>query len=83
MRLLYSKADLITFQVKKEKDDIVEQCIQEHQNSKWRFKLITNVTFFAAMLKNIPLESQDFVLREPLLRHAQVNCLLSNKDSEL
>ena len=39
--------------------------------------------FFAAMLKNIPLGSPDSVLGEPLLRHAQVSCLLSNKDSEL
>ena len=34
--------------------DIVEQWTQERQNRKWRFKLITNVTFFAALLKIIP-----------------------------
>ena len=51
--LLCSKADLITIQGKVEKFGIVEQCAQERQNTKWRFKLIRNVTIFAALLKNI------------------------------
>ena len=54
-QLLCTKADLITIQGKVEKFDIVEQCTQERQNTKWRFKLITNVTIFAALLKNIPM----------------------------
>ena len=73
---------MITIQGKVEKFDIVEQCTQERQNTKWRFKLITNVTIFAALLKNIPMGCPDSVLPEPLLRHTQVNCLLSNKDKE-
>ena len=77
-----TKADLITIQGKVEKFDIVEQCTQERQNTKWRFKLITNVTIFAALLKNILMGCPDSVLPEPLLRHSQVNCLLSNKDKE-
>ena len=80
--LLCTKVDLITLQGKVEKFDIVEQCTQERQNTKWRFKLITNVTIFAALLKNIPMGCPDSVLPEPLLRHTQVNCLLSNKDKE-
>ena len=44
--------------------------------------MITNVTIFAALLKNIPMGCPDSVLPEPLLRHTQVNCLLSNKDKE-
>ena len=80
--LLCTKADLITIQRTVEKFDIVEQCTQERQNTKWRFNLITNVTIFAALLKNIPMGCPDSVLPEPLLRHTQVNCLLSNKDKE-
>ena len=75
--LLCTKADLITIQGKVEKFDIVEQCTQERQNTKWRFKLITNVTIFAALLKNIPMGCPDSVLPEPLLRHTQVNCVFS------
>ena len=63
-RLLCTKADLITIQGKVEKFDIVEQCTQERQNTKWRFKLITNVKFFAALLKNIPMGCPDSVLPE-------------------
>ena len=65
-----------------EKIDIVEQCTQKRQNTKWRFKLITNVTIFAALLKNIPMGCSDSVLREPLMKNHSVNCLLSNKDKE-
>ena len=80
--LLCTKADLKTIQGKVEKFDIVEQCTQERQNTKWRFKLITNVTIFAALLKNIPMGCPDSVLPEPLLKNHSVNCLLSNKDEE-
>ena len=66
--LLCTKADLISIQGKNEKYDIVEQCTQERQNSKWRFKLITTVTFFAALLKNIPMGCPDSVLPESLLK---------------
>ena len=78
--LLCTKADLITIQRKVEKFDIVER--QERQKIKWRFKLITNVRIFAALLKNIPMGCLAADLPEPLLRHTQVNCLLSNKDKE-
>ena len=55
LQLLCTKAYLITMQGKIEKSDIGQQCTQERQNTKWSFKLITNVTFFAALLKNIPM----------------------------
>ena len=80
--LLCTKADLISIQGKVEKFDIVEQCTQERQNTKWRFKLITNVTIFAALLKNLPMGCPDSVLLEPLPKNHSVNCLLSNKDNE-
>ena len=62
--LLCTKADLITIQGKVEKFDIVEQSTQERQNTKWRFKLITNVKIFADLLKNISEGCLD-VLPEP------------------
>ena len=80
--LLCAKADLIAMQGKVEKFDIVEQCTQERQYTKWRFKLITNVTIFAALLKNIPMGCSDSVLPEPLLKNHSVDCFISNKDKE-
>ena len=80
--MLCTKAELIRIQGKIQKFDTVEQCTQLRQNTKWRFNLITNDTFFAALLKNIPMGCLDSVLTEPLVRHSQVDCLLSNKDKE-
>ena len=77
-----TKAVLIAIQEKLEKFDIVEQCTQERQNTKWRFKLITNVTIFAALLKIIPKGCPDSVSPELLLKKHSVICLLSNKDKE-
>ena len=77
--LLCTKADLITIQGKVEKFDIAEQCTQERQNTKWRFKLMTNVTIFAASPYSLLKNS---VVPEPLLKNHSANCLLSNKDKE-
>ena len=44
--------------------------------------MITNVTVFSALLKNIPMGCPDSVLLDPLLKNHSVNCLLSNKDKE-
>ena len=76
--LLSNKNDLLNIQSEIGKVNLIETCTQERQNSKWRFDLITNVTIFAALLKNIPLGCLDSVLPEPLLRNPEVNCLLSN-----
>ena len=82
LHLLCTKADLITIQGKVQMFDIVEQCTQESQNTNWRFKLITNVTIFAALLKKHPNGCPDSVLPEPLLKNHSVNCLLSDKDKQ-
>ena len=47
-QLLCTKANPITTQMKVEKFDIVEQYTQDRQNTRFRFKLITNVTIFVA-----------------------------------
>ena len=80
--LLCTKADLFTIQGKVEKFDIVEQCTKERQGTKWRLKLITNITIFAAFLKNIPMGCPDSVLPEPLLENHSLNSLLSEKDNQ-
>ena len=51
-------------------------------STKWRFELITNVTIFAALLKNIPMGFPNSVLSGPLPKNHSVNCLLSNKAKE-
>ena len=50
---------LTTIQKKINKQDTIEVCTQEKQNRKWRFKLITNVSVFAALIKNVLWDVQN------------------------
>ena len=80
--LLFTKADLTTIQNKVNKQDIIEICTQERQNTKWRFKLIANVTIFAALLNNVPMGCPDSVISEHLLMNNHVNCLVSDRNTK-
>ena len=80
--LLCTEADLKTLQNKVNKQNIIEICTQERQNTKWRFKLITNVTIFAALLKNVPMGCPSSVIPELLLINHQVNCLISDAHTQ-
>ena len=66
--LVCTKVDLITIQGKVEKFNIVEQGFEGRQATKCGFKLITNVTIFAVLLKNIPMGCPNSVLPKPLLK---------------
>ena len=67
--VLCKKATLITIQRKIEKFYTVEQYTQEDQNTKRRFKLISNSAFFDTLLTKIILMGcPDSVLPEPLLK---------------
>ena len=80
--LICTKVDLTSIQMKVNKQDINEVCTQERQNTEWRFKLITNVTIFAALLKKLPMGCPDSVIPDPLLRNQQVNCLISDAHTQ-
>ena len=57
------------------KTDVIESCSRERMNTKWRFYKLTNLTVFAALLKDIPMGCKDAVLPEPLLKNHKINCL--------
>ena len=44
-------------------------------NTKWRFYKLTNLTVFAALLKDVPMGCKNTVLPERLLRNGAINCL--------
>ena len=44
-------------------------------NTKWRFYKLTNLTVFAALLKDVPMGCKNAVLPEPLLENRTINCL--------
>ena len=44
-------------------------------NTKWRSYKLTNLTVFAALLKDVPMGCKNAVLPEPLLKNHTINCL--------
>ena len=44
-------------------------------NTKWRYYKFTNLTVFAALLKDVPMGCKNAVLRERLLKNHTINCL--------
>ena len=55
--------------------DVIESCTREKMNTKWKFYKLTNLTVFAALLKNFPMGCRDAVFPDQLLRNHTVNCL--------
>ena len=53
-----------------------ESCSQERMNTKWRFYKLTNLTVFAALLKDVLMGCKNAVLPEPLLRNGRINCIM-------
>ena len=58
-----------------QKTDIIESCTKERSNTKWRFFKLTNLTIFAALLRDIPMGCKDALLPESLSKNFTVNCL--------
>ena len=54
---------------------VIESCSQKRMNTKWRFYKLTNLSVFAALLKDVPMGSKNAVLPEPLLKNCTSNCL--------
>ena len=53
----------------------IESCSRERMNTKWRFYKLTNLTAFAALLKNVPMGCKNAVLPEPPLKNHTIKCL--------
>ena len=56
------------------KPDVIESCSREKMNTKWRFYKLTNLTVFAALLKDVPMGCMNAVLPEPLPKNHTINC---------
>ena len=57
------------------KADVIESCSREKMNTMLRFYKLTNLTVFAALLKDVPMGCKNAVLPEPLLKNCTINCL--------
>ena len=74
-KLVSNKNDMAKLKKVLKKTDVIESCTKERSNTKWRFFKLTNLTIFAALLRDIPMGGKDAVLPEPLLRNGSINCL--------
>ena len=73
--------DIVNLKEKLQKMDIIDLCTRERAITKWKFYKLTNVTVFAALLKNMPIGCKDTVLPEPLLKNCNGNCLTFERSS--
>ena len=80
-KLVCTPDDIVSLKEKIQKMDIIDLCTRERANTKWKFYKLTNVTVFAALLKDIPMGCKDTVLPEPLLKNHNVNCLTFEKNT--
>ena len=74
-KLVRTQDDLAKLKDFLNKTDVIESCSRERMNTKWRFYKLTNLTVFAALLKDVPVGCKNAVLLEPLLKNHTINCL--------
>ena len=80
-KLVCTQVHMTNLKDRMQKMDIVDLCTRERAITKWKFYKLTNVTFFASLLKDVPIPCKDTVLPEPLLRNRNVNCLTYEKNT--
>ena len=74
-KLVCTHDDLLKLKDFLHKTNVIESCSQERMNTEWRFYKLTNLTIFAALLKDVPMGCKNAVLPEPLLKNCTINCL--------
>ena len=80
-KLVSNKDDMAKLKEILKKTDVIESSTKERSNTKWRFFKLTNLTIFAALLREIPMGCKDAVLPESLLKNHTVNCLTFEKNT--
>ena len=65
-RLLATKENLLKIKVVLINTVVIKACTKKRANTKWKFYKLTNVTVFAALLREVPMGCIDAVLLEPL-----------------
>ena len=75
LKFVCTSDDLAKLEDLLNENDVIESCIGERRNTKWRFYNLTNSRVFAALLKNIPLCCKDAVLPQTLSNNHTVNSL--------
>ena len=74
-KLVCTRDDLAKLKNFLNKTNVIESCSRARMNTKWRFYKLTNLTIFAALLKEVPMSCKNAVLHELLLENHTINCL--------
>ena len=80
-KFVSNKDDMTKLKEILKKTDVIESYTKERSNTKWMFFKLTNLTIFAALLRDIPIVCKDAVLPESLLKNHTVNCLTFEKNT--
>ena len=80
-KLVCTPDDIANLKEKLQKMDIIVLCTRERASTKWKIYKLTNVTVFAALLRDIPMGCKGTVLPEPLLKNHNVNCLTFERNT--
>ena len=80
-KVVCTRDDLAKLKYFLNKSDAIESCSRERLSTKWRLYKLTNLTVFAALLKNVPMGCKDEVLPEPLLKNCTINCLTFERNT--
>ena len=78
---MYIGDDMTKLKEKLQKMDIVDHGTRKRANTKRKFYKLTNVTFFASLLKDTPMGCKDTVLPEPLLKNHNANCFTFERNT--
>ena len=81
-KLVSNKDDMAKLKDILKKTDVNESCTKERSHTKWRFSKLTNLTIFAALLRDIPMGCKDAILAESLLRNRSINCLTYEQNTK-
>ena len=80
-KLVSNKDDMAKLREILKKTDLIESCTKEKTDKKWKFFKLTNLTIFAALLRDIPMGCKDAVLPESLLRNPSIYCLTFERNT--
>ena len=78
-KLLCTPDDITNMKEKLQKKDSVNLCTQERTNTRSKFYKLTNLTVFAALLKDVSMGCKVSVLPEPLLKNQNEKCVTFEK----
>ena len=81
-KVVSNKDDMVKLKKILKKTDVIEPCTKERSNTKWRFLKLTNLTIFAALLRDIPMGCKDAVLHESLPKNQTIICLTHEQNAK-